>query len=253
RYPEVEGSASLVVRALDYEQVDVQWTVESNDGNEAALRALLIVRPRANQAAIAPASAWLARIGDRARQSKFIMDCIDCHQVPSSEVRNYAGLIADQHATNPQLAREQSWNTIVKYMNYLSAWEFSRGRRDPEQKVDTDAVYSVDNGAETAALLAEIFDHRLDAISGYTWGGRVGEPYVCRRRRHRGDRSTRGAVGRSDEPALASPRPGRLAVDHASVQRRRRASRCRAAGVAHVAPRHGRRPDPRHPRPELRL
>ena len=170
RYPEVEGSASLVVRALDYEQVDVQWTVESNDGNEAALRALLIVRPRANQAAIAPASAWLARIGDRARQSKFIMDCIDCHQVPSSEVRNYAGLIADQHATNPQLAREQSWNTIVKYMNYLSAWEFSRGRRDPEQKVDTDAVYSVDNGAETAALLAEIFDDRLDEISGYSWG-----------------------------------------------------------------------------------
>src|SRR5690606_36175763 len=115
-------------------------------------------------------SAWLARIGDRARQSQLIMDCIDCHQVPSSEVRNYAGLIADQHAANPQLAREQSWSAIVKYMNYLSSWEFSRGRRDPEQKIDTDAVYAVHNGGETAALLATIFDDRLDEISGYSWG-----------------------------------------------------------------------------------
>src|SRR5690606_25993608 len=163
-------SASLVVRALDYEQVDARWTAERTEGEQTALRALLIVRPRANQAAIAPASAWLARIGDRAGQSKFVMDCIDCHQVPSSEVRNFAGLIADQHATNPQLAREQSWSAIVKYMNYLSSWEFSRGRRDPEQKIDADAVYSVDNGAETAALLAEIFDDRLDQISGYSWG-----------------------------------------------------------------------------------
>jgi len=171
RYPEVtQGSVSLVVRALDYEQVDARWAAETDGREQASLRALLIVRPRMNQADVAPASAWLARIGDRARQSKFIMDCIDCHQVPSSEVRRYAGLIADLHAANPQLVREQSWNAIVKYMNYLSAWEFSRGRRDPEQKIDTDAVYSVDNGAETAALLAEIFDDRLDDISGYAWG-----------------------------------------------------------------------------------
>jgi|GEM_PF-796416 len=171
RYPEAAPeSASLVVRALDYEPVDTRWTLEREDEDQATLRVLLIVRPRTNQAAVAPASAWLARIGDRARQSQFVMDCIDCHQVPSSEVRHFAGLIADQHAPDPHLAREQSWSTVVKYMNYLSSWEFSRGRRDQDEKIDTDAVYSVDNGAETAALLAEIFDDRLDEITGYSWG-----------------------------------------------------------------------------------
>src|SRR5690606_12116589 len=170
RYPEITPeSVPLVVRSLDHEQVGVQWTVEDK-GESRSLRATLIVRPRTNQADVAPASAWLARIGDRARQSKLIMDCIDCHQVPSSEVRNFARLIADQHAPNPRLAREQSWNAIVKYMNYLSRWEFSRGRRDPGEKIDTDAVYAVDNGAETAALLVDIFDDRLDSISGYSWG-----------------------------------------------------------------------------------
>src|SRR5690606_36081158 len=56
------------------------------------------------------------------------------------------------------------------YMNYLSSWEFSRGRRDPDERLDPDAVYSVDNGAETALTLAEIFDGRLDRSSGYSWG-----------------------------------------------------------------------------------
>jgi len=167
-YPEAAPeSLSLEVRALDYEQVDMRLLSE---GGEGSLHAVLIVRPRANQAAVAPASAWLARVTDRAEQSQLIMDCIDCHQVPSSEVRNFAGLIADVHTEDPRLAREQSWGAIVKYMNYLSSWEFSRGRRDPDERLDPDAVYSVDNGAETALKLAEIFDGRLDRISGYSWG-----------------------------------------------------------------------------------
>src|SRR5690606_25072185 len=126
-----------------------------------------VVRRVENQVSVAPASAWLARITDRAEQSKFIMDCIDCHQVPASEVRDFAGAIADLHAPDPAAARLQSWNYIVKYMNYLSSWEFSRGRREADEKIDADAVYSVDNGEDVAALLTEVFDDRLDSISGY--------------------------------------------------------------------------------------
>lgn len=101
KYPDAtQESTSLVVRSLGYEQADARWVAEG-EGDSETLRAVLIVRPRSNQASVAPASAWLARIGDRARQSKFIMDCIDCHQVPSSEVRHYAGLIADQHGASP--------------------------------------------------------------------------------------------------------------------------------------------------------
>jgi streptogramin lyase len=130
----------------------------------------LVVRRVDNQNGVAPASAWLGRITDRAQKSRFIMDCIDCHQVPASEQRAYAAAISDQHAADPVLARSESWKAIVKYMNYLSAWEFSRGRRDPHEKVDADAVYSVDNGDDVARLLTKVFDDRLDHISGYEWG-----------------------------------------------------------------------------------
>ena len=171
RYPETERDGpSLTLRALDHEQVGSRITVDDGAGSDQRLHVLLLARPRANQADVAPASAWLARITDRAQQSKFVMDCIDCHQVPSSEVRHYAGLVADVHAPDAELAREQSWAAIVKYMNYLSSWEFSRGSREPDQKVDTDAVYAVDNGAETAQLLARIFDDRLEHLTGYSWG-----------------------------------------------------------------------------------
>ena len=95
-----------------------------------------MVRATENQAAIAPASAWLARITDRAQQSEFIMDCIDCHQVPAPEVRHYAASIADVHAPDALAARRASWGMIAKYMNYLSTWEFGRGRRgdDPDRE-----------------------------------------------------------------------------------------------------------------------
>src|SRR5690606_39626389 len=42
------------------------------------------------------------------------------------------------------------------------------GRRDPDQKLDADAVYSVDNGAETAVLLREIFVDPRDELCGYS-------------------------------------------------------------------------------------
>ncbi len=170
-YPEAASSAlPISARALGYEQVDVLTRVTDRSGDVESLDVTLVVRSVENQVAVAPASAWLGRMPDRKVKSKFIMDCIDCHQVPASEVRNYAGAIADLHADDPELARSQSWNAIVKYMNYLSTWEFSRGRRGEGEQVDADAVYSVDNGAEVAALLTEVFDDRLDDIKGYDWG-----------------------------------------------------------------------------------
>jgi streptogramin lyase len=170
-YAEATSSSLPVsVRVLGYEQIDRVARVKSKNGEVESVDLTFVVGTVDNQVAVAPASAWLGRITDRAQKSKFIMDCIDCHQVPASEVRNYAGAIADLHATDPALARSQSWSTIVKYMSYLSSWEFSRARREAEEQIDADAVYSVDNGADVAVLLTDVFDDRLDSISGYAWG-----------------------------------------------------------------------------------
>ncbi len=159
-----EGS-DLKVRSLGYQQIDRVLHAEGS-----GLTVNFVVAPVDNQIAVAPASAWLARITDRKEKSKFIMSCIDCHQVPTTEQRNYAASIAELHAADPHKAREDSWNMIAKYMNFLSTWEFGRGSRASGAKLDANAVYDVKNGTEVASLLARVFNDRMDFISGYQWG-----------------------------------------------------------------------------------
>lgn len=156
-------------RALGYKPVEQSVRASGAAGN-ATLDATLIVARVDNQVDVAPASAWLNRIATRAEKSAFVMNCIDCHQVPASEQRAYAAAIADVHAADPALARSESWKSIVKYMNYLSQWEFSRGRRADDQKLDAEAVYSVENGDAVVKAMTKYFPDRLDQISGYRWG-----------------------------------------------------------------------------------
>jgi len=167
-FPEAaRGPLNLNARILGYEQVD-SFNRGAPGGD--TLTATLVLAATDNQAAIAPASAWLARITDRAQQSEFIMDCIDCHQVPAPEVRRYAASIADVHAPDALAARRASWGMIAKYMNYLSTWEFGRGRRSDTDQVDAEAVYAVENEDQVVEQLAQTFDDRLDSISGFDWG-----------------------------------------------------------------------------------
>ncbi len=157
--------ALITARALGYEQRE---RVTPN-ADATTLELTFVMQSVTNQASVAPASAWLgSRVTDRLQQSKFVMDCIDCHQVPASEVRNYAAAIADVHAPDPAAAREESWNSLVKYMNYLSAWEFSRGRRGAGEELD--AVYAVGNAGDIVPMLANAFTDRLDHIEGFAWG-----------------------------------------------------------------------------------
>jgi hypothetical protein len=121
RFPEpVRGVDSLTVRMLDYEMLR---PVEVPANGNAEI--VVVMRRRTDQADVAPASAWLAGI-DREDKALLIRDCIGCHQVPSAEVRAYAELIASIPAQEPSAARLQSWHSIVRYMNYISGWEFGR-------------------------------------------------------------------------------------------------------------------------------
>ncbi len=168
-YPErINEASNISSRGLGFQQID-----RIIEADRRAASITLVMKAVANQVNSAPASAWLGRIGDHAEQAAFIMNCIDCHQVPASEVRNFAATIDDLHASDPLLARQQSWDSIVKYMNFLSAWEFSRGARAEGVELDTEAVYAVENSQDVVNLLANIFDDRLDHIEGYDWGAPV--------------------------------------------------------------------------------
>lgn len=165
-YAEAIGeSADIRARALGYRQLD-RFVKTAGSVTELGF----ILETVSNQAEVAPASAWLGRITDRAEKADFIMNCIDCHQVPASEVRHFAASIDDLHAADPAEARRQSWGAIVKYMNFLSAWEFSRGRRDEGAELDANAVYSVENESAVVDVMTRVFNDRLDHIEGYSWG-----------------------------------------------------------------------------------
>jgi streptogramin lyase len=153
----------LRARALGYEQLSL-----SIEPDEDSLDVTIVMRNSPNQADVAPPSAWLAHINDRAEKARFVNNCIGCHQVPSPAVRNYAGLIADVDTADPATVRKQSWLSIVHYMNYLSRWEF--GRANPAGPPDAERAYSVGPGEEVAAIMAEHFVGAMDELSGYVYG-----------------------------------------------------------------------------------
>jgi len=143
----INNDSNIIARGLGYQQID---RLVDTDRRSAQLT--FVMQSVTNQVDVAPASAWLGRIEDRQEKADFVMNCIDCHQVPASEVRDYARAIDDVHAAQPELARRQSWDSIVKYMNFLSAWEFSRGGRAEGAEIDAQAVYAVENSAEPHSL-----------------------------------------------------------------------------------------------------
>ena len=162
-FPEpVDGVAALEVRSLEHEQLEpVALTQDLSN-------LTIVMQPRRNQAAVAPASAWIAQVGDRDAKAFFVRDCVGCHQVPSPAVRRYAGLIASVHGADPAVVRQQSWESIVKYMNYLSAYEFGRAVRGGAP--EPGPVYSVSGAGESATFMAEHFVGAMDEMEGYAYG-----------------------------------------------------------------------------------
>ena len=157
----VSGVDALSVQMLDYEELDQSGKAADGD-------VTIVMRRRTNQAEVAPASAWLNRISDRGEKSFFIRDCITCHQVPSSEVRNYASLIAAVDGADPEEVRRQSWHSVVEYMNYLWGWE--TGRADPAGPPEPEGIYGVNNREEVVEIMAKHFVGPMDELSGYQYG-----------------------------------------------------------------------------------
>lgn len=157
-------AVEVALRSLGHE-LDTR-SIKAGAGQQYQLT--LIARRSDNQAAAAPASAWLGQAADHESVSTFIMECVGCHQVPTSPFRNYAALMADIPGADRHDIVHQGWTAIVQYMNLLSAEEFNRG---PDAKpIDTKNIYSVGDGPSVINFLAEHFPGRMDHITGYDWG-----------------------------------------------------------------------------------
>ena len=154
----------LSARILGYEQLSVSATASEDD----VVDVTIVMRKASNQADVAPASAWLTRIEDRDEKAMFVRNCVGCHQVPSAAVRAYGKQIAAVDGSDSATVREQSWLSIVHYMNYLSGWEF--GRANPDGPPDAEHAYYVGPGEEVAKTMARHFTGTMDELSGYEYG-----------------------------------------------------------------------------------
>jgi cytochrome c len=161
RFPEPVGGGQPVARLLGYRMVDMGAAAQ---GHGTGIT--LIMRADANQAGIAPASAWLGRVADPAVREAAVMTCVGCHQMPAPEVRAYARSIHDVPHANAATV-DQSWRAMVHYMNYLSAWEFGRNGDTPP---DASRVYSGGEPGPTANMLSRSLIGPFDDLEGYQHG-----------------------------------------------------------------------------------
>jgi virginiamycin B lyase len=159
-FPATAPAGTLSVRLLGYQQVTTAAIA-------AAAHAVLLMRPQANEAGTAPASAYLRGIARDADREALIDTCVGCHQLPAPEVRDYARLLDDTPQTQTAEAREKSWEAVVQQMNYVSAREFSRAGGPASSG---ESVYSGGVPGPTAKLLAGALRGPLQEVRGYHYG-----------------------------------------------------------------------------------
>jgi streptogramin lyase len=162
RFPEGSPAGKLSVRLLNFKQGGA-----APDVNAGSHGVRISMAADTNQAAVAPASAWLAG-ADPDDKSQLVLTCVSCHQFPAPEVRNYARLIDETPHADAADARRQSWQALARYMNYISAWEFGRGGDDVEP--DPDRAYSGGDAVPTGALIAKVLTGPEQQLTGYTYG-----------------------------------------------------------------------------------
>ena len=130
----------------------------------------LVLAPAVNVADVAPASGWLNSI-PQADKSKFVLNCVNCHQVPSGEVRNFASLIEKQATPDKKAAREQSWHAVADYMNRLWAYEVLRG--DPSIDHELSGAYFIADVPGISKLMSEHFAGPMQQLDSYEYGAPI--------------------------------------------------------------------------------
>lgn len=159
--------ATLNVRALGYRQTTPATLIQTSDSP-----VVILMTPSANQAGVAPASAWMQRIHDPVERNELVMSCVGCHQFPAPEVRHYAGMLHSYVVTSaePAMLRKQAWHSIFKYMNYLATEEIGRGA-PAVAAFDTRQAYTFSLGKrDSSALLSKYITGPLQHLEGYDFG-----------------------------------------------------------------------------------
>ena len=162
-----ETDLPIAARALGFAPLD---TAARATGD--ALDVTVVMQASADQADVAPSSAWLADV-DGDDRAELIQVCVTCHQIPAPEMRAYATAIAEVEGADPALVRERSWAMVVQHMSYLSLEMFGAGNPDAALTPGEDFSYGVADEDGALRILTEHFTGAMDAMEGYAYGAPV--------------------------------------------------------------------------------
>ncbi len=174
RFPQPFVDASveelkLSTSALGYAQVNKSHEV-SKRWRDRAVDATIIMEKQANQASTVPASAWLHTIEESDERAQLLINCVNCHQFPSPEVRAYARAIDDVAIGAPQAVKEQSWAAIAKYMRLLQVDNRKIGSEIYKHPENVNRIYTTGQSSVNTKLLTKHMKGRYDVMKGYQYG-----------------------------------------------------------------------------------
>jgi streptogramin lyase len=164
----IDEPSDITVRAAGFE------LLAPLAGRPDAGDIVAVMQSSANAAASAPASAWLADVPDDDAKAVLISSCVNCHQFPTPEVRDFARSLEAVHGAEPDQVRALGWQAMVKYMRFKFADALGRGfGPPPSYEFATDPERFLPNREDEAILIEVLRDHlprRFEALDAYAYG-----------------------------------------------------------------------------------
>ncbi len=168
---QLRGSATVQARALGYRMVFPERGATKLPAPQAgsdALHLVLVMQPQRNDAAIAPASAWLRVIPDAdPRKALVVRTCVGCHQIIHSDMRAFVQSMDDEGASRRVEERKHSWQQLLTNMFGMSHEYFGSAMGAPFSFL----LYGPEENyvEPVSELLTKYLPDRLDYVE-YSYG-----------------------------------------------------------------------------------
>lgn len=135
----------------------------------------IVMRHESDQALTAPASAWLDAMPNNDAKARLLVECVNCHQFPTPEVRTFIDSLATTGGAASDVIQRQAWHAKIDQMSAIFAEALARGM--PENPQDIPPAAPADMGffhpqdvADIVALLSRDPAGGTKAPQGYGYG-----------------------------------------------------------------------------------
>lgn len=168
---------SLYAKALNFVQVTANGQPLALATVDLTKEIVLVMQRKINQAQTVPASAWLRDMENTPAKGNLIIACVNCHQFPTPEVKDFTLSLNDIETDNPRTAREQSWHAMFQYMRFKFGDVIARGIGQDlpyEVKINPgNYSFNRQDEDEVVPMLASQMPSRFDVLKDFDYGAQL--------------------------------------------------------------------------------